>query len=564
MQDFNQESFIGGLNQSIDSTRISKNEYALLINGRNRYDVITPVKLPKQVLDPSISLGVNYQGLYSAGSILIIFVDGRAYWKDQNLPGSNFNLIVGLQLDPNEPIIYAELVPNSYSNYTRIPATTGQKNTDVKLVSLVSPSPQGMVVQDGKSQPWFIDAQLNARELNTYSDWNLSDREYVPIGRQMLHFNGILYLVSANGKLIYRSVTGRPLDFMVNITDSGGKELFEVDGGADSVAHSVDYEPITSINRLITDDGSFFVSTNKSSYAVTPLVEPEDLFLGEPTFANRFLFSAGSNSPFSFIEMLGDNAFVDFNGLRSFNAVLQLKNEGKNSPFSKKVGPILQGVVQDYTAAASFDNYALFAVNTIYGRGIVVYDTLNEVFVGLDIYPDVGQILKFEEVKTNIGRKLFFITGDNKLYEAFASEDTANCQLYIGDWCSNNPNIEHKPFQLKTVFIDAKESGTVYASAYVDKKLGKRLSAPLDATVISNGNPMTVPFGQSSADTVKILAFDFSSESLQGWKNGFFITWDLDCSLSHVSISAVEETNINSVSSQATAFKRNREALSLI
>jgi hypothetical protein len=563
MLDFIQQSWSGGLNQQLDSTRLSKTEYALLINGRNRYDIITPVKLPDEIEDPLLSLGVNFQGIYSAGSLLIVFVDGLAYWKNYNLAGSNYTQIAGFLMDANEPIIYAELVPTSYSNYTRIPTTANQKNTDVKLVSLVSPSPQGLVCQDGKNNPWIIDSALGARELSSYSAWTLNNREYVPIGKQMLWFNGILYIVSANGTKILRSVTGRPLDFMVNITAAGDKEPAEQDGGADSVSHSVDFEPITSINRLITDDGSFFVSTNKASYAVTPLVEPEDLIFGEPSFANRFLFSAGSTSPFSFIEMLGDNAFVDFNGLRSFNAVLQLKNEGKNSPFSKKVGPILQSIVQDYTAAATFDNYALFGVNTIYGRGILVFDTLGEIFVGLDIYPNVGQIKKFEEVKTATGRKLFFITIDNKLYEAFGSEDTANCQLYIGDWCSNDPNVEQKPFQLKLVFIDCKQDGTVHASNYTDKKLGKELDAPLAAKLDAFNPPIIPPFGQATADTVQILAFDFSSSAIQGWKHGFFISWDIDASLSHARITASEEPNVNSVASQATTFKRNREILGL-
>jgi len=79
-------------------------------------------------------------------------------------------------------------------------------------------------------------------------------REYVPVGKQMLWHDGILYVVSPNGKQIFRSVTGRPLDFMVNITPSGDKDPLEAVGGASSVSHSVDFEPITSINRL-----SFFI-----------------------------------------------------------------------------------------------------------------------------------------------------------------------------------------------------------------------------------------------------------------------------------------------------------------
>lgn len=560
MIEFVKKSFIGGLNQQIDATRLAEDEYPLLINGRNRYDVIQPVQLPQQIVDSTIG-NRRTQGIYSVGSIMIVFAGGLAFYKDQNYPNANYNQIAGFAMSANVAIIYAELVPLSTINFARVPQTGGQANTDIKLTTPIKASPAGLVVQDGINQPYLIDDTMTARVLNTYDKWSLDNREYVPIGTQMLFIGGILYIV--DGALVLRSVTGRPLDFMVIIKDDGDKEAKVDDGGARKVAISVDYNSITCIARLPTDDNSFFVSTNKAGYAVTPLIQPEDLIYGEPDYISRFLFTAGATSPFAFVEMIGDNAFVDFNGLRSFNAIKMIKTEGINSPFSKKVGPILQSIIQDYTAAIVYDNYALFGVNTIFGRGIIVYDTLNEVFAGVDLYPGVGQILKFEEVRTITGRKLFFITTDGKLYEAFASETTATCKIYIGDHCSNNPDVEQRPWKLKLVFTDCLASGTVYASAYTDRKLGAELTSAIaqKLTSITNAVSYENPLGSATDDTVQVIDFDFTKNTLAGWKHGFLVSWAVQAKLTHAKLESAEDPNISSPTQQVVVSKRNRAAL---
>ena len=218
MIEFNRKSFLGGLNQQVDATRLAEDEYPLLINGRNRYDVLQPVQLPKQIIDSTIG-NRRVQGAYAVGSILIVFAGGLAFYKDQNYPNANYNQINGFNMSANVAIIYAELVPISTLNYTRIPQTAGQANTDIKLTTPIKASPAGLVVQDGINQPYLIDANMEARPLNKYDAWGLENREYVPIGTQMIYVGGILYVV--DGSLILRSVTGRPLDFMVIIKEDG-------------------------------------------------------------------------------------------------------------------------------------------------------------------------------------------------------------------------------------------------------------------------------------------------------------------------------------------------------
>lgn len=555
-----QQSFVGGLNQEIDSTRLSRDQYPLLINGRSRYDTVTNIRLPKQIMDNAIN-GINYQNITAADNILFIFVDGKCFSKDLNYPDSGFQPVNAPKLNAGVSTIFTELVPASYSNFQRsLFKTNNNRNSDVLLTNLVNQTPQALVAQDGISQPIGIFTTMAGRELKRYAEWNLEDREYVPIGNQMLYSDGILYIVSKDKRRIYRSITGRGLDFMVNIMpgDAGDRWPNEEDGNAETVSHAVDYNEITSINKLTTDDGSFYVSTKKASYAVVPFVNLEDLIFGEPTFGNRFLFSAGSISPFGFIELLGDNAFQDFNGLRSFNAIMQLKNEGKNSPFSKRVGPILQGIKQDNVAAINFDNYALFACNTIYGRGVIVYDTLSETFVAVDLYPNVSQIKQFAEVKNSDGERfLFFITTDNKLYQAFAG-NISETNLLVGEWCSNDPKLEQRWSQLKLVFIDCKAQGNVNVKTFIDRKLNLNLTQTLIQATnnLNNTLPISVPYGTSAVDNVQILSFDIG-RAKQGWKAGFLISWDMEATLSHVGLVTTVEKNLNSVTTQAKQYSRN-------
>ena len=92
--------------------------------------------------------------------------------------------------------------------------------------------------------------------------------------------------------------------------------------------------------------------------------------------------------------------------MRSFNAVMQSKNEGRNSIFSLKVARLFKDVVQDTRkcAAIVFDDYALFACNTIFGHGILVFDTLTKQFVSFDQLTDdsnanIGPIIDFAKVE---------------------------------------------------------------------------------------------------------------------------------------------------------------------
>lgn len=559
MQAYNQKSFSGGMNQQSDSTRLGETEYPLLINGRNRFDVISPIKKPRLVTAGLPASGIA-QGIASAGSYAIVFIGGVAYYKDYSVDNSVFQPLPNFPpLDPSVYWVYTALVEGSTINYKRVPVT-GAVNGSITLTSRIQSLPRAMVVQDGVSRPKVIFPDGTSRDAQTYAQWDdAGNREYVPVGTVMCFADGILYIVA--GDYLLRSITGRPLDFMVNIRSDGSKEPLESDGSAYTVAHRVDYDDITALFKLSTDDGGLLSCSTKASTKVIPYFD--QTIFAEPTFINQFLFATGANNHVSCVEGLGDTYVIDAVGIRSFNSILNTKNEGENTPFHQRVSKIFKNIVQDVTCCINFDDYIFFAVKTVYGYGVAVFDTITNAWTGVDLYDGVGAIKQFCEVKTGTAKKLLFITVDNKVYEAFSDDTYETTKLYIGDWCSNDPRIEQKPFNLHVVLRDAVTAGTFRASIFVDNKLEKTLSESVAANTDANDYPLVIPFGSGNHDTIRNLTFDFA-RAKRGWKLGYLLEWDFQCDLTHVSATTSQEEDIQSTEMAAKRFTSSKSILNSI
>jgi len=551
MPDFIQQSFAAGLNQQVDATRLKPGEYPLLVNGRSRYDVIETVNLP--VADPSVPTG-NMQGVFSAGQYGIVFVDGKAYYKDYGNPNSIYTRIDPFQMSDTASQYWAALVPASTLNFQRSLGGAGQNyaNSPVNLGQPVSASLQAMVVQDGLSQPWIIDSTAQARQTLRYEEWQIDDREYVPVMRQMMFSNGILYGIWAKDKsTILRSVSGRPLDYMVNINALGDKPTpTERDGGAQTTAWSVGFGEVTCLSDMNSPDGGFFVGLAGRSTKVVP--DFSNPIFGEPQFDNTGLFPTGPLNQNCFTDVIGDSVFIDSVGIRSFNAVLQYRYEGKNSPFSAKVQRLFRKILQVQPCVGKFDNYALFAVKTVYGNGVLSYDEVGQTFSGLDIYPGVGPIKQFAEIKTANVRRLIFID-DKNLYEAYAGP-VAKLQFYAGEWCSQDPKVAQTATVVKIVLTDVVGSGNVRLTPIIDG----RMENPVTEAVVGSGLiqpvPQPVPF-DSSDENVNMMTFNIGRVQ-SGWKVGLFIELDFQASISHISLSTKAETQEVAPGQAAISFKR--------
>jgi len=542
-----QFDFTGGMNLFGDSGKIAPNEYRLLINGRSRRNQISPIKM--HVRDTGLPSATRIQGLYGAREWLLIFIDGKAYTRNIST-STEWVQVSGFQMTDVVDRIYAEAVDTSSLNFGR--KTSGVDYNINDTISISGPirrNPKCIVCQDAVLQPRIILPDGTARPTLEYIEWTLDNREYLEVGQMMCYHNKTLYVVAKDSDgaptQILRSLRGRPLDMMVVIDENGDKLADPLDGSAYTVGHSVGYDDIVAVTSVSTDvSGAFFVGLKNASSLVLP-TDDFTLF-GEPTFANIPFLPIGPLNHFSLVDIRGDTAMITPDGLRTFNTVRQLNVAGNWSPFSLPVNTLFEGVIQTVGAATAFQNYAIFGMNTIYGPGMLVFDTLTQRFVALDIFPEIGLIKQFARVLDNTTERLFFITQNNRLYEAFAGA-TAVCKFYPRDVATDDPNVLVQLSQVKAVFQDVRESGTLDITPYADGKMNAAESKALTQNSIEESvPPVEIPTGISHQRKNVIVAADFLAAE-QGWKAGALLTWECDASLSHVNIETLHHNQKSGV-----------------
>lgn len=562
-------SFRGGINRFDEPTAIAADEYFILSNGRTRDGGIVPTTNP--IEDTGIPVGKK-QGLYGAGNFLLCMVAGSTYYKNLLDDAPTWKKINGIILDDEVEYIYAIPVPASTINFSR-QMTSEDKRSEVQLVSKTSQSPVSIILQDGINQGKLIFPNASARDAHTYLEWTVDDREYLPIGTLMLINDSITYLIArdsrdtSNGAYnqIFRSVSGRPVDFMVNIQQDGDREVSEENGGAQTVSYRVSYDDITSISRINETNNGFTIGTNNASYLVIP--DKDNKIFGEPTFNNRFLFSTSPLNQFSSVDILGDTAFVDTYGIKSYNSVEATQVEGNNTPFYKRIASMfvdnsLKIIRQTIACSTNFNDYAFFAVNTKYGFGVMVYDTLTapvdekeKGFVSFDQFEGVEAIKQFATVKYRSINRMFCITDNNKLFEMYPENgDTAEVKVYPGEFTSQNPSQEQRATLVHLQFTQVEESeGTATVSLYSDRRLVGVQSKDIgDAQTSSSPEP--IPFTEQIDNNVRTLTYNFSNLALVGFQCGCHITWGKKAKLLAIRIESEIESKDTAFRQQAIVY----------
>ena len=559
--DYQQSSFAGGINQRVDATKVpnSGDSYYLGINVRNREDVLSPIKKPLDLTD-TLPTG-KLQGLYGAGTILVLFCGGRPYYR--NVADLGMPAFVPLVNPPpmNEDVdyIYAEFVPSSTIGYARKKNADDQQvsfdlNLDLPFIS----SQQGLIYQDGINTASLIfDNNVQVQKLNTFAEWNTENREYVPVMRQMLYYGGILFGASKDGKELFRSVSGRPLDFVIPVNADGAKVSdVEKEGGASATSKRVDYEAITAIKTTPVDQ-TIVVGTQNKVFLVQ--MDPTKEIFSEP-YLNSFQIAAvGPVNQFCFVDLLGDTAFITQHGIDSVNSASILKQESKNNPVSADISNIFQEtstkyVSQDFPCAYQFGaDFALFAVNTIYGRCVLIYDRTSSKFISIDKYDGVNQIKMFASVIVEGQRRLFYITSDDKFYEAYAGDTNETAQVLIGEWCSNDPKVSQKPLFLHLVFTDCEENGSVTVTPIINKQRGSSFSETIVKKTDPKVYPIVPPFGNSDEDTSQVVSFNLKTVQA-GWKIGVFVEWNVNAKLTHINLTTEDQTGTVNQQSMAKRY----------
>lgn len=540
-----QSNFNGGMNLFLDDSQIGGNEYYTAFNIRNRGKGISIVKQP--VEDTTIHNGKK-QGIYSFDNYDLAFVAGFAYYKDITNLSNPWVRIANLTLDPTVDYIYVCSVPSSTVNNKRSLISNSQVNgtqTNIALKLDITQSlgtPSGLIVQDGINQPWFIFSDGTARRLQTYAEWlfefdsgtgsiTTDKREYVPIMKQMFFFpaDGIVMGVAPDGVTLLRSVSGRPVDFVVNVDTNGNKG-----GDAFTTDYSIGNLPITLINS--DENGNIVIGTNKRVTILS--FDYTTTIFGEPKFSRVKDYNIGVVNQFSYTNVflptwVNISYFIDKDGLRSIgdNSNPDDTNEGRNSKFTLYISKILQDINQGaLSAIVTFDNYQLFSVDTIYGSVVLVYDILLQIWVSIDDY-DIGKIKQFAVGNGSVNPILYAIT-DTKIYRLYGGNITTGLVKFKAI-TSGAPSVQVKLKDIYSVFLGGNNNGIISAILFENEVEGKIVEQSLNGRAVEN------------------IRFNFNRLSNQCWKVGPQISWNTNAILSTVETMFEGETaNIQSQSNR--------------
>ena len=563
---------------SVDDNRLGQDEYKFAKNVRNRFGTLEGIK---NVNDISSSIGAfdlpdstPTQNIYSIGEFVFVFFDGGCKYRKPLNPDSTWAVLYGGGTMHRSAEIFTQAVPASTQNFLRKETNVAGASLELDTENPVQKTVACIIVQDGVNQPRIIELAggvASDRAAKTYAEWSdgtYTSREYIPIGRQMAFFNNKLFVVSPDGTEIYHSASGRPMDFVIPVTTTGVKvNADETIGGAPATAYTVGYNEITALSVL--NNEALFVSTKGGSYSVT--LDYSFTVFAEPMFKKQYLFTANSINQHSFVDLLGDFAFIDPEGLRSFNAVMQSKNEGRNSVFSLKVARLLKGVVQDTRkcSAIVYDDYALFACNTIFGHGILVYDTLTQQFVSFDQLTDdsngnIGPVIEFAKVETNNKRELFAITHGTttssgepayKCVKLYEGSNYATAYVETRAFCTNDTRVEQKPQELRLLFNKLQSASSVTATQRVNDETTPDSSAGAQTkSLLVQATPINFPVKLatmwSGPKQIQNLLYNFQGGQ-QGWKVSYALKWTSGINLSNIQLKTQDLTPMNPMLSQA-------------
>lgn len=496
MSEYVQNSFNGGMNLRDSADALAVNEYVWAVNARTRDQRVGCVRAP--VEDTSAPTGKK-QGLYALAEYLIIFVAGKAYWKKYT--ETSWTQISGFQMSRTASALYATLVTGSSVNLQRLRTdaeTTIAYKTSGTGLATATGTPAGLLIQDGTNQPWIIFPDLTCRVTQTYDQWiQGTAQEYVPVGTQMAVAGAKLFILSVDGKRIYQSVSGRMLDFVVNVDTAGNKG-----GNADTTSHAVSGDVVTALKAVSLTN--LLVATAKQVWLVE--LDYTNKTFGEPRFNNNPVVDAGITNEKSVIELLGDYQFIDFNGVRSFNAVMNLKFKGQNAPFSSKISELFKERLQssDDTAAIAFDNYGIFSVFTTIGHGLLIYDTLLEAWVSIDQH-DCIRVKNFAVTTGASTQQLWALTAQGRVFQLFAGTDYLQPMVMTRGFTEASLTVEQQGRSVLTQ-IEECTGGTLRVIPYVDSKRFGAKSRTLRNTTPALTFPMEYPIAFSNTDRLDIIS----------------------------------------------------------
>lgn len=558
MAKFLQTDFDGGLVFFGCDMAIPDNAYQWLINGRTRNGSVDPIPKNLELTDAPAGLK---QCIATLGNITILFVAGKAYYR---LYGTIQWIQIGsFSMSTTATRYYTAVVPSSTMNFKRTSAANNNALLDIQVFpqAIVAGTPSGLLIQDGTNQPWFIyiDNQTNipvARETKTYADWdnnvNNNAREYVPIGTFMMFYNKKLYIVSKDKRAILQSVSGRPLDFMVNVDNNGNKNPTESRGDAYTVSFTFDFDEITGIYPVNTPD-TFLYTTKKSTRLIS--LDYDNTLFGEPTYreAAPALSNGGINDK-SVLELLGDYIILDRESIVSFNATSQLKIESKNTIFSKMLTLLLEGVVQTAKVCLGrYNDYALISVQTTFGPLLAIFDIVQNLWVSVDI-TSAFQVKEFAVLDTDTTKQIFCITYNNKVFQLFGNEEETESCMFRTKGFVLKELYEHKCQQLRLTFTGGDVGDTVFITEYVDDQYSWSKEQELRFKQTGILYPVRPPVIMPNESMTAPIVFT-EPKGLMGRKINYIIVWSGKGTLQEFELITTEKESASTTQQTSAAAK---------
>jgi hypothetical protein len=328
-------------------------------------------------------------------------------------------------------------------------------------------------------------------------------------------------------------------------TQSGGgafddMNVFHPGGDAYTTSYSVGVGGITCL-RPMSSGGIFVAASNANFWVYKDKTNVAQKQFGEFTLDRQFLFNATCLSDRVIFDSIGDTRFVGLTGVRSFNAIAQTQNEGRNVSFTAMItaafGSEDEPIIQDSSTSAAilFNDYELYAVNTIFGYVIAKYDTISQSWTSFDIQTNGVAIKAFAKIELTV-RKLYAITSDNKVIALYVGPETEEAEFRTVGICANilyansdiklaNPKAEIKLGTVRAIVNKITENTNCSMLPYVNNRLANvsdtTKQITYEAPVNSDDSPTRLP----DVNTQLMNLLWTTPNCKQGWKVFLVFRW---------------------------------------
>lgn len=509
----NQIDFSGGMSALLDITKTAPNAYRLGVNCRIRKNGIEPAFRHVRRNSPT---GLH-QAVFSNDARLALIVNGQILRVD--LDDDVTVPVAGMSgtLSSTADVIYHQGIP--------APTSWLVNNNYQPTVSTFSAA---IVLQDDIHQPVLLFPDFAYRAAQTYNEWTYDNPEYIPIGSFMAYSGRKLFI--AKGSKIYQSVSGRAVDFVLNINSAGDKR-----GDANTTHLAVAAPQLSAL--VPSQTGGLVPFTRTGAYSLEPVFELPLIF-GEPQYLPGDLFPVGAVNHLGFTMINGESVFISPAGIQAFNQVMQTQRASNLSPYGAK---IIDYIVRPITwaATATVDDYTFIALETIFGPAILVHDNVLSAYVGFDL--TLGIVKEFATIEDDGMTRLFYITATG-LYEIpLYTGSRATAAVYFGEYSSGSADVKLQITDAHLGFNRVAATGEISAELWVDKVLrpdmrqSKTLTYTGEDISLLEAVPQRMPLGTEMESTG--LSFDFS-ESSNGYASGLFVTIGADARLVSLTVNA--------------------------